>query len=394
MRHLNTIMLLGGLLLSSQTFAACQTTDDFGRWLDGFKLSASAAGIKQGVLDSALGGLTPDKSVVQRDRGQQVFAQDFLSFSAKKVVGYRLSKGQSLLKQNAGLFQRIEQQYGVPGEVITAFWGLETDFGANNGNMPTLRSLMTLAYDCRRPELFRQELLDALMLVQKGDLTPAQMRGAWAGELGQMQLLPSRYNEYAVDSDGDGHRDLIRSKADALASAAHMLQSSGWQAGEPWIREVKVPAEMDWSQARLENRLPVSEWASRGVKNADGSALAGGGSAALLLPMGRNGPAFLAFHNFDVFLKWNESTVYSATAAYFATRLAGAKPMHSGNAPVRTLSMSQTRDLQARLKARGLPVSKVDGIIGEETRNAVRQVQQDLSLPADGYPDVPLLERL
>ncbi len=394
MRHLNAIMLVGSLLLAPQAFAACQTTEDFGKWLDGFKVSASAAGVKPSVLDAALGGLTPDKSVVQRDRSQQVFAQDFLSFSAKKVVSYRLSKGQALLRQNAGLFRRIEQQYGVPGEVIATFWGLETDFGANNGNMPTLRSLMTLAYDCRRPELFRQELLDALMLVQKGDLTPAEMRGAWAGELGQMQLLPSRYNEYAVDFDGDGHRDLIRSKADALASAAHMLQSAGWQAGQPWIREVKVPAEMDWSQARLDNRQSLSEWAAQGVKNADGSPLSGSGSAALLLPMGRNGSAFLAFPNFDVFLKWNESTVYSATAAYFATRLAGAKPMHAGNAPVRTLSMSQVRDLQAKLKARGLPISKVDGIIGEETRDAVRKVQQELGLPADGYPDVPLLGHL
>lgn len=394
MRHLNSLALLGSLLLSSQTFAACQTTEDFGKWLDGFKVSASAAGIKPEVLESALGGLTPDPSVIRRDRGQQVFAQDFLSFSGKKVVAYRLSKGQSLLKQNAALFRKIEQQYGVPGEVISAFWGLETDFGANNGNMPTLRSLLTLAYDCRRPELFRQELLDALMLVQKGDLTPSKMRGAWAGELGQLQLLPSRYNEYAVDFDGDGHRDLIHSKADALASAAHMLQNAGWQAGQPWIREVKVPSEMDWSQASLDNRQALSSWAAQGVKNADGSPLSGSGSAALLLPMGRNGPAFLAFHNFDVFLKWNESTVYSATAAYFATRLEGAKPMRAGNAPVRTLSMSQTRTLQAKLKARGLGITKVDGIIGDETRNAVRKVQQDLGLPADGYPDVPLLGHL
>lgn len=394
MRHLNSIIFLGGLLLGSQAFAACKPTEDFATWLDGFKVSAAAAGIKPEVVDSALAGMKPDPVVIQRDRSQQTFAQDFLGFSAKKVVPYRLNMGRQLLKKNAALFSRIEQQYGVPGEVLSAFWGFETDFGQNTGSMSTLRSLMTLAHDCRRPELFRGELLSALMLVQKGDLVPGKMRGAWAGELGQLQLLPSRYDQYAVDFDGDGHRDLIHSKADALASAAHMLQNSGWQAGQPWVREVKVPADMDWSQARLDNKLPVSEWASKGVKDADGSPLSGGGLAALLLPMGRNGPAFLAFHNFDVFLKWNESTVYSATAAYFATRLAGAKPVRSGNAPVRPLSMSQTRTLQSKLKARGLPITKVDSIIGEETRNAVRQVQQELGLPADGYPDALLLGHL
>lgn len=394
MRHLSSVIFLGGLLLGSQAFAACQSTESFDTWLAGFRASAAAAGISPGVLDTALDGLKPDPAVIRHDRSQKTFAQDFMGFSAKKVVPYRLNTGRQLLKKNAGLFRKIEQRYGVPGEVLSAFWGLETDFGQNTGNMSTLRSLMTLAYDCRRPELFRRELLSALDLVQKGDLAPAKMRGAWAGELGQLQLLPSRYDEYAVDFDGDGHRDLIRSKADALASAAHMLQNAGWQTGEPWIREVKVPADMDWSQARLDNKQPLSSWAAQGVKNADGSVLSGSGSAALLLPMGRNGPAFLAFSNFDVFLKWNESTVYSATAAYFATRLAGAKPMRPGNAQVHSLSMGKAKMLQSKLKARGLAITKVDGIIGEETRNAVRQVQQQLGLPADGYPDTVLLGKL
>ena len=234
----------------------------------------------------------------------------------------------------------------------------------------------------------------ALSLVQKGDLTPAQMRGAWAGELGQLQLLASRYDQYAVDFDGDGHRNLIKSKADALGSAAAMLKNAGWRAGEPWLKEVKVPRDMDWAQARLGNKLPLAEWGKQGVTTPTGGAIGGDAVAALLLPMGRNGPAFLAFPNFDVFLAWNDSSVYSATAAYFATRLAGAKPMREGNAPVHTLSLSDTKLLQAKLQARGLAISKVDGIIGEETRSAVRQVQQELKLPADGYPDAALLARL
>ena len=393
MRYWSSLVLLG-CLASTSVWADCSDNSSFDTWLHGFKTEAAAAGLKPTVLDSALTGIKPDAAIVQRDRSQQTFAMDFLSFAGKKVSASRLTKGRSLLKQNAALFNRIERDFGVAPEVLTAFWGLETDFGAVTGDSPTLRSLTTLAYDCRRADMFRNELMHALWLVQKGDLTPAKMRGAWAGELGQLQLLASRYDQYALDYDGDGHRDLIRSKADALASAASMLKNAGWRAGEPWLKEVKVPTEMDWSKARLDNKLPLADWAAQGVKNANGSALTGSGSAALLLPMGRNGPAFLAFPNFDVFLAWNDSTVYSATAAYFATRLAGAAPMRAGNGPVKVLTMSQAKQLQAKLKARGMPITKVDGIIGEETRNAVRQLQQQMKLPADGYPDASLLARL
>lgn len=385
--------LLAGVLVGKPLWADC-SPPDFAGWLADFKVEAAAAGISAATLDKTLAGLKPDATVISRDRSQQTFAQDFLTFAGKKVNANRLAQGKTLLKKQASLFKRIGEEYGVPAEVLAAFWGLETDFGAVTGDFSTLHSLLTLAHDCRRAEMFRKELLAALNLVQKGDLTPAKMRGAWAGEIGQLQLLASRYDQYAVDFDGDGHRDLIHSSADALASGARMLKDSGWRAGEPWLQEVKVPAGMDWAQARLDNKLPLDDWAAQGVKNNDGSALDGSGSAALLLPMGRNGPAFLAFPNFDVFLQWNESTVYSATAAYFATRLAGAPAMRAGNAPVRALSMSETRQLQAKLQTQGLPISKVDGIIGEETRSAVRQAQQKLGLPADGYPDGELLGRL
>lgn len=393
MHYFKKVCLLA-CLVSTPVMADCTPEQPFPTWLKGFKAEMVEAGLKPAVIDAALAGITPDKSVIQRDRSQQTFALDFLSFAGKKVAAYRLSKGRELLKKNAGLFKRIEQEFGVPGEVLVAFWGLETDFGSNTGDMSTLRSLLTLAWDCRRSDFFRNELKHALWLVQKGDLTPAKMRGAWAGELGQLQLLASRYDQHAIDYDGNGKRDLIHSHADALASAAAMLKEAGWRAGEPWLQEVKVPHDMDWSQARLDNKLPLSSWAEQGVTQANGNPLSGSGTAALLLPMGRNGPAFLAFPNFDVFLAWNESSVYSTTAAYFATRLTGAPPLRSGNAPVATLSLGQTKQLQAKLKQRGFNITKVDGIIGEETRNAVRLVQQELKLPADGYPDVQLLSRL
>lgn len=394
MRYFQALLFCASALSSSAGVADCTNSTAFKPWLENFKADAVSAGLKPAMLDSTLADLKPDPAVIKRDRSQQVFAQDFLTFASKKVNSHRLTQGRAQLKKQAALFKRIEQEFGVPAEVVTALWGLETDFGVVTGDFPTLRSLLTLAHDCRRPALFRNELLSALQLVQKGDLLPAKMRGAWAGEIGQLQFLASRYDQYAVDFDGDGHRDLIHSSADALASGANMLKASGWQAGEPWLQEVKVPTSMDWSLARLNNKLPLEDWATQGVRDADGSPLSGTGSAALLLPMGRNGPAFLAFPNFGVFLQWNESTVYSATAGYFATRLAGAPAMRSGNAPVPVLSAAQTRQLQAKLQAQGLPLAKVDGIIGEETRQAVRQIQQKLGLPVDGYPDTELLARL
>ncbi|PID49701.1 MAG: lytic transglycosylase [Proteobacteria bacterium] len=394
MRYLRSIFLVACLLPSSAALADCRNTLDFNQWLNQFKREAATAGLSPQVMDKALQGLTPDPEVIRRDRSQHVFAQTFLEFSAKKVSRHRLTHGRNHLKRNAALFRRIEQQFGVPGEVLAAFWGLESDFGVVTGNYPTLRSVLTLAYDCRRPELFRPELMGALWLIQKGDLTAANMRGAWAGELGQLQFLPSRYNQYAVDYDRDGHRDLIRSSADALASAARLLKKYGWRAGEPWLQEVRVPTEMDWSLARLNNKLALAEWKKQGVTLVNGQPLPNAGRAALLLPMGRNGPAFLAYPNFDVFLKWNESTVYSTTAAYLATRFAGAPALRAGNAPVAKLSIGQVKQLQSKLKARGLPVGKIDGIIGEMTRDAVRRIQQQLGLPADGYPDPELLRRL
>jgi len=394
MKRIKPILLLSGLLLSGSALAECQNTGNFTQWLNGFKQQATASGIPANIVNGALNNVKFDPSVVQRDRSQSVFAQTFLEFSAKKVNPYRLRNGQKKIQENRALFQRIEKQFGVPAPVLTAYWALETDFGAVTGNFPTLQALATLAYDCRRGDFFRNELMHALNIIQKGDMPATQMQGAWAGELGQLQFLPSGYDKHAVDYDGDGRRDLIRSKEDALASAASLLRQYGWQRNQAWLLEVKVPQQMDWSLARLGNKLPLAQWTKQGVTELSGRPLRPAGTAELLLPMGRNGPAFLAFPNFDVMLRWNESTVYSITAAYLATRFAGAGQVRNGNAPVQSLSMDQVKVLQSKLKARGFAVTKIDGIIGEETSGAVRKLQQQLGLPADGYPDPALLQRL
>jgi lytic murein transglycosylase len=334
-----------------------------------------------------------DPGIVSRDRAQSVFAQSFLEFSGRMVSGNRLSRGASLIKQNAALFSRIDQQYGVPAAVIVAFWGLETDFGAVMGKLPTMTSLATLAYDCRRSAMFRGELLDALKLIDRGDLSPGEMIGPWAGELGQFQFQPSYYKKHAVDEDGDGRRDMIGSKADALASAGNFLKDLGWQRGEPWLQEVRVPAQMPWEEADLTIQHPVSQWAAWGVKPANGP-LPSGLEASLLLPMGRNGPAFLAYPNFRVYLKWNQSLVYATTAAYFATRLSGAPAVSRGNGAVAPLSAAQIKLLQQLLVKGGYEVGEVDGKLGIATRSGVRKAQVKLGMPADSYPSPDLIERL
>jgi lytic murein transglycosylase len=385
-------MLIGA---APDAFAACQSPAAFGAWLQGFKKNAVAQGISPGVVSEALDGLTYDPATIAKDRSQGVFAQSFLQFSGRMVSGNRLSVGSSLLKKNASTFAAIQQKYGVPGPVLVGFWGLETDFGKVMGNMQTLRSLATLAFDCRRPDEFSEQLLDALRVIQRGDLSPEEMRGPWAGEVGQFQFVPSVYYKYAVDFDGDGRRNLISNAPDALASAANYLDGLGWKPNQPWIEEVRVPTDLPWDQADVTIKKPRSFWAQHGVTYTNGRPIpADNVPVGLHLPMGRNGPAFLTYPNFDVYLEWNKSLVYSTTAAYYASRLAGAPPLSKGNAPVETLSVADTKQLQQLLAKRGFDVGKIDGVIGAATRDAIRTMQVKFGLPADAYPTSELLDHL
>ena len=251
-------------VLTIPAAAAPCGTGSFQAWLDDFKTEAAAKGISQTAIASGLNGVTLDQAVLSRDRSQKVFSQSFEEFSGR-MVPPRLMRGANLMKQYGSVLSRIEQSYGVPGEVLVAIWGLETDFGVNTGKFPTMRSLATLAYDCRRSELFRGELMDALRIIERGDLSASEMRGAWAGEIGQTQFMPSSYIKFAVDFDSNGRRDLLRSAPDVLASTANFLASYGWQRGKGWEP----------------------------------------GSA-----------------NFAVLQQWNKSEVYAKTISYFASQLA------------------------------------------------------------------------
>jgi lytic murein transglycosylase len=384
--------LLTGLTAASPASAACDNPGDFPAWLQEFRQEAAAQGLSTGAL-SALDAVRYDQKVINADRRQGVFSQSFLEFAGRMVADYRMSQGKQLLGKYADTFARIERDFGVPGPVIVGFWGLETDFGANLGDFPTLQSLATLAFDCRRPDMFRAELIAALTLLDRGDLAPGDLKGAWAGEVGQMQFVPTYYLQLAVDYDGDGKRNLVRSVPDVLASSANLLKYHGWQVGQPWLEEVRVPDELPWQEADLAIKHPRSQWSAFGVTYADGSALpADGLPASLLLPMGRLGPAFLAYENFSVYTEWNQSLVYATTAAYYATRLAGAPRVRAGSAEAP--SREQIMDVQQRLQAMGYDVGKIDGIIGAGTRAAVKAVQLQLGMPADSYPSPDFIAAL
>ena len=393
MRRLLFRAIFASLALSAAGGAsnACTNTGSFERFLADFKAEARAGGISPRAI-AALDGVTLDQTVINADRRQSVFSQSFLEFSDRMANKNRIEAGRGRIAKNRAMFDRIEQQFGVPAPVIVAYWALETDFGANNGNQPTLRSLATLAYDCRRPEKFRGELMDALRIIERGDLTPDEMRGPWAGEMGQTQFVASIYLKYGVDFDGDGRVDLIHSSADALASAANYLQGLGWRRGEPWLKEVRVPERMDWAEADLNVEHPVSDWQRMGVVIADGSRIPGDMPAALLLPMGKNGPAFLAFQNFKVLLEWNQSLVYTTTVGYLATRIGGAPAVARGHAV--PFGYEPTKELQALLKARGFYSGDVDGKLGLGTRASVKMAQQKFGLAADSYPSPELIARL
>jgi lytic murein transglycosylase len=380
--------------------ASCHNGLSFERFLADLKQQAAAAGVSERTLAEASPYLVYDQGIVNRDRGQRVFGQIFTQFAGRMAAPFRMQQGQAEIRTYASAFARAEQEYGVPPAVIAAFWGLESDFGANMGNLPTLRSLVSLAYDCRRSEMFANETIAALKIIDRGDLDPDEMIGSWAGELGQTQFLPTHYFTYAVDYDGDGRRNLLRSPEDVIGSTANYIANGlKWRRGEPWLQEVRVPQELPssfpWDQADLTIQLPRSKWAQLGVVYPDGKALPNDElPSSLLLPMGRMGPAFLAYPNFAAYTEWNNSLIYSTTAGYLATRIAGAPPMRRPSGPIAQLPFNEIRDLQQLLVRAGFTVGKIDGVLGQQSRSAIKAMQIKYGLPADSWPTAELLARM
>jgi lytic murein transglycosylase len=365
---------------------------DFPVFVDGLVAEAVARGTGEDEARTFLSAARQDPKVLKADRAQGIFRKSFIEFSRAVISKDRVANGLARKEEYAAIFDRIEREFGVSRGVLLAFWALETDYGQVQGDFNTLNALVTLAHDCRRPELFRPQVFAALELWRRGDFDPDTTTGAWAGEIGMVQMLPEDILTNGKDGDGDGHVRLKTSPPDALMSGAAMLKGLGWRAGEPWLQEVTVPEGLDWAETGLDHVLPVAEWAARGIR-ARAGALAEELEASVLLPMGRKGPAFLAYPNFRVFFEWNQSFVYVTTAAYFATRLEGAPVFDAGD-PEPGLSGEEMIALQEKLAARGHDVGKVDGILGEKTRESVQKEQARLGLPADAWPTRELLGAL
>lgn len=368
-----------------------QCGGSFERFKAGLKAEAVAQGIPASTADAFLAPVRQDNKVLRADRAQDVFQRPFIDFSRRLISEGRINKGRANARQYDRIFDQIEQRYGVDRHVLLAFWAFETDYGAFQGDFNTANALVTLAHDCRRPDLFRPQVFAAMQLFAQGAFDPRNTTGAWAGEIGMVQMLPQDILTNGVDGDGDGVVQLKTSAPDALMSGGKMLQHLGWQAGQPWLQEVSVPADMDWSLSGLDTALSTADWQARGVRARSGQLA--NLPASLILPQGHKGSAFLAYPNFKVYFEWNQSFTYVLTAAYFATRLAGAPVYNAGN-PDAGLDADQMKRLQKKLQQRGYDVGKVDGILGAGTRAAVQAEQKRLGLAADAWPTRALLDRL
>jgi len=381
------------LSLFASTATAQTCGGPVGAFIEGVKAEAVSAGIPADVANAFFAGAQIDPAVINADRSQGVFQRDFLSFSRALISQNRIDNGARFGQRYDSTFDQIEARFGIPRGVLLAFWAFETDYGQVQGSFNTRNALLTLAHDCRRPELFRPQLVAAIELYRRGGMNPATTTGAWAGEIGQLQKLPREIVRQGMDGDGDGVVDLKGSAPDALMTGANVLSSLGWRANEPWLQEINVPANLDWAQTGLNHKASVREWARQGVTARQGSLGPANLPASILLPMGRNGPAFIAYPNFEVYFDWNKSFVYVTTAAYFGTRLGGAPVYDAGN-PTPALSGEQMVSLQRKLTARGHDVGGIDGILGAMTRAAVQAEQVRLGLPADAWPTTELLNRL
>ena len=380
------------VLLAALAVFPAHAQSGFDVWLAAFRQEAAAQGISTATLDAALTGLTPIARVVELDQRQPEFQQTFADYLGRRVTGLRVSRGAVLMQEHRALLDAVEQKQGIPKAVLVSFWGLETNFGNNLGSLNIPASLATLAYDGRRSQFFRSQLLDALRIIDAGHVQAIDMNGSWAGAMGHMQFMPSTFRAYAVDGDGDGRIDVWKSIPDAMYSGAHYLKRAGWRANEPVAREVRLPEGFNFRQASAGYRLPVEEWAALGVLTADATPLpAAAGRAAILLPQGWQGPAFMVFDNFDVVMRWNRSVNYALSVAQLAHQLAGGSALIAQTGEAGVLSTAQLKAMQQALNEMGYDVGPADGLLGPQTQSAIRIYQVVYRLPADGYPAPSLL---
>jgi len=367
----------------------------FAQWVDGVRNAARAAGISETTLHAAFDDVHELPRVVQLDQAQPEFTRSIWDYLDSAVSPQRVVRGQDKLQQVRADADAAATRYGVPASTLAAIWGMESNYGSNYGDIPTIDALATLGFEGRRESWARNQLLAALKILQNGDIDRAHMVGSWAGAMGQTQFLPSNFLAYAVDADGDGRRDIWGSMADVMASTANFLARSGWQPGQSWGAEVQLPPGFDVSRADTQVKQSTGQWAEEGIRSMDGSPLPAIDTAEILLPAGVRGPAFLVGTNFRTILRYNNSTSYALAVSLLSQRLDNGP---SVQAPwprdQQTLTRAQIQALQTALNQRGFATGTPDGFMGPATREGLRRYQRSLGLPADGYPAIDLLIRL
>ncbi len=383
------------LLLLVACFPALADTG-FPACLLALQNQAREARVADWIVDEVVPNLQQQERVLALDGKQPEFVQTFAQYLNARVTQARIEQGRVLYRKHRDFLGRLQQRYGVPGHYLVAFWGLETNFGSYLGGMPTLDSLATLACDTRRADFFGSEFIAALQLLERERLQPVEMRGSWAGAVGHTQFMPSNYLRYAVDGDGDGRIDLWGSEQDALASGANFLSQLGWVPELRWGREVRLQPGFRFDLAGTGKRRPLLEWSQLGVRRSDGGQLPDSElQAAVLLPAGADGPAFMVYENFDVIMRWNRSESYALSVGYLADRIAGAGPLQQPP-PVnqRPLSRGDVEIVQQQLNQLGFEAGAEDGIFGSGTRAALSEFQRSRGLVADGYPDAESIKGL
>ena len=392
-------MVVFTLLTNTLTVSAAEelpllTHEEFQSCVVSLKQKALAEGISSSVVEKQLSSVNFNPRIIGYDRAQPEFTQTFSGYFYQRVSESRIQMGREYHTQILPLLTEITRKTGVPGRYLLAFWGMETNFGRYFGTLPVLDSLATLACDQRRSGFFTSELINALKILDRGDITEEKLLGSWAGALGHMQFLPSVYLRYAQDADDDGRRDLWQSIPDALTSAGFFLKGLGWNAEERWGREVILPENFDYSLAGLKNRHPLAYWQNKGVRTAFGGDLPDTKiEASLLVPSGHNGPAFLVYPNFNVIMRWNHSEFYALSVGILADQINGARPLH--RAPPKNLPRlmrNTVRLLQEKLQEAGYDPGPKDGIMGPATRTAISEFQKSRAWIADGYPHPEVLE--
>lgn len=377
------------------TTSALAQEQSFEEWLQALRAEALSLGISEATLAALDDIEEPLERVLELDNSQPEFVQTFTRYVSLRITPRQVSRGQALLQQHAALLEEVRQQYGVQPHYLVAFWAMESNFGSATGGFSVLQALATLAYDPRRADFFRRELLTALQIIDAGHIAADSMSGSWAGAMGQLQFLPSVFYSYGVDGDRDGRIDIWSSLPDIFHSAANFLSQSGWRGDERWGREVLLPDGFDFSLTGTATRRTIQQWSDLGVRQVSGSALPiADMRASVVLPAGATGPAFLAYDNFRATMAYNPSTFYALSVGHLADRFTGGATIQRMPENEQAMSVADVRELQEHLNTLGFDSGEPDGRVGRQTRGAIRDYQASMELPMDGYASFQLLETL